>query len=692
VDFLYTKKGEILSNFKGSKTWRLILLFSVFALVVVACGGSEDVAEEVTDTTAAPATTVAETESGPSVPGGVYKMAIFSDPQTQNYWNYIDTENDVWTSYVMSGQATTLFTLTVPNYQLVTNAATELVETSIDNGDGTFSYVVPIRSGYEWSDGNPITANDWEFTFNAVKDLGLVGNWSSIYPLADEVEVLDEDGNPVLDDNGEATFKKINGIVSIEATDDYTVKVTFNYDPGLSTWQYGAAQGPALSKAYWEQFATDRETLLAADGVSAPVVSAFVYDKVEQGAFYTWAYDPGTMWFGGTTTIYDSGGSDINWDNGVAPAYNESFGDTSGDSFSYETGPFVGTVEFTLYSDQDSAYLAFRNGEVDFVLNPLGVKRNTFNELASVQGVELVQNAPNGMRYMAHNTRIFPGNNKAFRQAVACIVDRDFVINSVLQGTVERMDGTIPSALSSWVAPTTGVLAECAELDSVGKFNKSIEILQAGGWTADDWGSHPGNNTRAIPPTGLKGPNGEVPPENMLIYAPGPGYDPLRNTFSLFIADYIQQLGFDVQARPTGFSIIVDKVFGYTDWHFYILGWSLGIYPDQAVSFFHSRNDSCAEQTEDGECLGGLNTPGFNNPEFDAIADAFEGAKTVEEAIKLSNQLEAILYDELPYLVLMNPPVLEVYRSDSIELPFTTVLDGITDACTGCPSTVKLKN
>mgnify|MGYP003324201133 CR=1 FL=1 len=45
------QKGEKLSNFKGSKSWRLILLFSVFALVVVACGGDtaeEEVVEEAT--------------------------------------------------------------------------------------------------------------------------------------------------------------------------------------------------------------------------------------------------------------------------------------------------------------------------------------------------------------------------------------------------------------------------------------------------------------------------------------------------------------------------------------------------------------------------------------------------------------------------------------------------------------------
>jgi hypothetical protein len=92
---LYTK-GEKLSNFKGSRSWRLILLFSVFALVVVACGGDtaeEEVVVEETETTEAPATTAAAAEeAAPSGPDGVYKMAIFSDPQTQNYWNYLDTE------------------------------------------------------------------------------------------------------------------------------------------------------------------------------------------------------------------------------------------------------------------------------------------------------------------------------------------------------------------------------------------------------------------------------------------------------------------------------------------------------------------------------------------------------------------------------------------------------------------------
>lgn len=663
-----------MSNFKGSRSWRLILLFSVFALVVVACGGDtaeEEVAVEETETTEAPATTAAAAEeAAPSGPDGVYKMAIFSDPQTQNYWNYLDTETDVWTQYVMSGQAVSLFSISYPNYQLTTGMASELVETSVDNGDGTWTYTVPMHEGFEWSDGSAITANDMVFTYNTAKDLGLLSNWETNYPQGSGTDPAAE---------GYA-----QGILSLIAVDDYTVQITVNFDAGLASWQYQIAQAPILPESYWAQYATDRETLLAASGADAPVASAMVYDKVEQGAFYTWVYDANTMWDGGTTTIYKSGTTYV-LDNGKAPKVDMAFGDTTGDSFSYTAGPYVGTVEFTLYGDQDAAYLAFQNGEVDFVLNPLGVKRNLFDQLSRVPGVETVSNLGNGMRYMAFNTRVFPGSDKAFRQAVACISDKEFVLNNILQGVAVNMDGQMPEALTAWVAPVTGVLADCAGLNAEERFNKSVEILQAGGWTASDWGSHAGGAERAVAPTGIKGPGGVTPPSDMLLYAPGAGYDPLRSTMSLFIADWMQQLGLDVTARPTGFNVIVDKVFtpeNCEDWYFYMLGWGLSAFPNHPGDFFNSKNDTCE---------GGYNTPGFNNAEFDALDAEFQAAKTISEAIALSQKMEAILFDEMPYLVLFNVPTLEVYR-DTVEFPFTDVLDGLTGTGGGYPTLVKVQS
>ena len=218
--FVYKNGGIILRNFKSSKSWRLVLLFSVFALVVVACGGGaadEEVVEEAApEVTAAPATTAAAAEpAAPSGPSGTYKMAIFSEPQTQNFWDFLDGENDVWTSYAMTSQATSLFSVSYPNYNLVANMAAGLVESSTDNGDGTYTYVVPMKEGWTWSDGSPITANDMVFTYNTVKDLGLQQNWVSGYKI------------PAVADDGTVG----QGVVGIVANSDYEVAITFNFEP-----------------------------------------------------------------------------------------------------------------------------------------------------------------------------------------------------------------------------------------------------------------------------------------------------------------------------------------------------------------------------------------------------------------------------------------------------------------------------
>lgn len=53
--------------------------------------------------------------------------------------------------------------------------------------------------------------------------------------------------------------------------------------------------------------------------------------------------------------------------------------------------------------------------------------------------------------------------------------------------------------------------------------------------------------------------------------------------------------------------------------------------------------------------------------------------------------MEAILFEELPYLVLFNVPTLEVYR-DTTEFPFTDVLDGLTSTGGGYPTLVKVNS
>ena len=166
----------------------------------------------------------------------VFIRWLYSDPQTNNYWPPM-------TQKMMYGlatlcQATSLYTLSVPNYPIV-NMAGELVETSVDKDDGTFTLfqlekaicgVMEILSQLMTGHSHMILQS-------------LSPAYASIF-----------------------VQRRRNSRTSTSGTyDDYTVSITFNYDPGLSTWQYGTAQAPALSKAYWEAYASDKETLYAHD-------------------------------------------------------------------------------------------------------------------------------------------------------------------------------------------------------------------------------------------------------------------------------------------------------------------------------------------------------------------------------------------------------------------------------------------
>ena len=59
--------------------------------------------------------------------------------------------------------------------------------------------------------------------------------------------------------------------------------------------------------------------------------------------------------------------------------------------------------------------------------------------------------------------------------------------------------------------------------------------------------------------------------------------------------------------------------------------------------------------------------------ELGLLAEEFNAAKTVGEAQAIAKQMETILFEDLPYLVLFTPPLIEAYRS-SIE--FYKVLQG----------------
>jgi ABC-type transport system substrate-binding protein len=199
--------------------------------------------------------------------------------------------------------------------------------------------------------------------------------------------------------------------------------------------------------------------------------------------------------------------------------------------------------------------------------------------------------------------------------------------------------------------------------------NLAIEVLKAEGWS---WEVDPAWNEDTVdvdPGVGITMPNGELMPE-LTILGPGPSYDPLRATFNQWISEWARELGMPVMSELTGFNTILGPVFIDSDFDLYILGWSLGnvAFPDYFESFWHSRNDTAVS--------GNNNTPGMNNPEYDALVDEFMATSDLVRAQELVYEMQILLAELRPYICLFYKQTIDLARNNII-FPYTVSLGGL---------------
>ncbi|MEX2419154.1 MAG: ABC transporter substrate-binding protein [Acidimicrobiia bacterium] len=654
---------------KLSGRWRLVVAFAVFALVAAACGD-----DDATTTTAAPGATTTTAGTGtttattlPPAEGFVYRTGIFQDTTTDNYWAYLDPQSTVWNAYVLGPTKPALFGINLPGLELTNDvAASDDPGTAVADGDG-FSVEVAIRDDANWSDGTPITADDVVFTAETVRDLALGGNWVSSYQWAPE------DGSTL-------------GLTAVTAVDAKTVKFTWNMMPGLAIWPHGPGLGPIMPMHFWGDVVTaaagsedPAEALYAASGIGDPSGGPTVFDSREAGAFARVLAND---------NYYDNGREVVS--GGVT----------------YTTGPFMSEQTFELYSDQSAAVLALKNADVDFLYNPLGLQRGLQDQITGDPNLTAVVNATNGFRYLAFNLRREPTSKQGFRDALAFMIDKEYVATSVLQGVAFPLYATLPEGNTNWyneeVAGAMATIYTDASTDvrhdgdpfvdlgddaddpaddttytatgSEARLHLAVAALKADGFSWPE-GQEPDYATGAIVPgTGILLDG--APVKDLTILSPGPGYDPLRATYSLIIAQALKDLGFDATAFPTDFNVLVNAVFvpddaGELDFDMFLLGWSLGspALPTYHESFWAGKNDTLVND--------GNNNTGFNDPDFNALVEDFNAAQTFEEAYDIMWEMEAILFEKKPYIVLFDTGILEAYRSAAVSFPFTDTLSGL---------------
>ena len=708
-----------------ARHFRLLAVLAVLALAVAAC------ASETADTTVAgdedgAATTTTGGDDGdgdeegdgdeaPSIEGATFNVGFIENISTDNWWAAQDTENSSYNQYLDSGKAQ-LFKISLPGFVLIPDAAaTDTPVKSVKEGD-VWVVEQPIRDDLYWSDGVQLTANDYVFYFDTVREFNLQTGHALVFP---------------------------ENVADVSAPDDFTVRVEFNTDPGLSLWNHGACYAVFVPSHFWAPYVDEAKAAVeaATSGITAedatkalvdasiededpendltaenvtqemiddhiastgadeglkvlydvkgakePSVGPMLFDKWENGAFASTLANPGHRDRGNTNTFYADGAFGVAGEDGDEKIYGLAPG--GGENVAqYAEGPFVSDILWVEHSTKDAAYEKLGAGEIDYVWDPTGLTTGLRNELSANPDLDFSVNESDGFRYMAFNMRRAPMSDLAFRQAVSTVVNKELVAETVLAGGVIPGYTIINPALLDFYNPDAVRYGwkDGEPMSEGDRFVEAVKILKDAGYT---WESEPVIDPENRDPvttagTGLTMPNGEKV-QQLELLAPGPGYDPFRATFAIWIEQWMSDLGIPVKTDSTDFNAIVAAVFQdkEADWDMYMLGWGGGdpSLPVSMTQFFAAESDATT---------GGSNTPGYNSPEFEEELVTFRACKETACAGESIKKMEAMIAEDAPYVVLFRTPIIEAFRK-KVRFPVDVIMGGHNSQPDAWPSAVQL--
>ncbi|CAN5744055.1 peptide ABC transporter substrate-binding protein SapA [soil metagenome] len=463
--------------------------------------------------------------------------------------------------------------------------------------------------------------------------------WRVVVPLRSDSEF--SDGSRLTATDLEFTFATVrqfslggqwenafpDDVASIEAIDPETVEVRFTRRPSLQVWPYGVGTAPVMSAGHW------------ADLVAGEADADGLFDIAPAG-------DPAS---GPLELVEASTDRVLSRPN---PGY---------------AGPQGRYIEYAVYGTSADAIAALGAGKIHTILSPRGLTVIEGETLAATDGVEIVTSPAFGVRYLAFNTNRFPMSDLAFRRAIALLVDREGLAESV--AGAEAANTLLPAANTTWFdagrAPDTGDTSD----DPGPAFGLVLEQLKASGYA---WQTEPAvADGSFIAGSGLT-VNGQTP-ATLTILTSGDSFDAERASYAAEVAAAVEVLGFEVLPVTTDFDTVIDLTFtpdgsGALQYDMALLGWSLG--NPGLPSFYADLLESTSA----------ANNTGYASTEMDELIHRYQKATDLSTARDLMWEMEKLQARDLPYLPLYFSHMVEAYRSDAVTLSALPGLGGIQGA------------
>ena len=382
------------------KKFVALLLMACMVLSVAACGGGSDKST---------ATDVAGTESGAKTDGAGNYIAVClaSEPDSIDPALNSAVDGGTMISHLFAGLAK--WDLDSEGKTVIKPDQVEELVEPVANEDGTFTYTYTLRDGLKWSDGQPLTAKDYVYSWNRAASPKLAADYNYMFDLIvgyKEMWDIDDKGD---DDPDNDEPRNPDAKLAVEAVDDKTIKVT-----------------TTNSAAYWNE--------LLAFPTYFPVREDVVGDEA-------WATNPETYIGNGAYKL-------TGWEHNSVITLEKNPEFVDADEITMDK------IDFFLSDDENNMLTNYQNGDWQMIDN---VPTNEIATLKATYPDELVIAGQLGTYYINFNVNksLLPADStltgvdaeKAdadIRKGLALLLDRTHIVDQVAQG------GQIPA--SSFVA------------------------------------------------------------------------------------------------------------------------------------------------------------------------------------------------------------------------------------------------
>jgi oligopeptide transport system substrate-binding protein len=285
--------------------------------------------------------------------------------------------------------------------------------------DDGVTYTFKLRENAKWSDGSPVTAQDFEFSFKRIEDPKTAAGYANIlYPIKNAEKV----------NKGEAPVDQLG----VKAVDDKTLEVTLEQP-------------------------TPFFLELLAHQTALPVSKASVE---KNGADFV---KPGTMVSNGAFKL-------------VSHVPNDSLVVEKNASYWDAANVKLDKVIFYPIDDQAASVRRFEAKEMDLVFNfsadQIERLRGTYKDQVHVSPTLATY-------YYVFDSRQPPFDDVRVRQALSMAVDRDFLAKEIYSGSQLPSYSFVPPGMATYGEPAKADFAEMSQLD---REDKALELMKEAGY------------------------------------------------------------------------------------------------------------------------------------------------------------------------------------------------------------------